>query len=230
MRSSLRLALAATLAVTSLAPVSAKIYPDDFTGPLHMQQSAPTPPTSTPVESIPLEMGPTAPVTTDAMGSPLFSTKPGLTRGEFLSAITYSLYTWDQHKRCFAEIAGGSSDYQLLFNDVRVDNENSAAICMAMRNGWVDGYKDGTFRPNDVMTVADGAAVLTRIFGLKTDALKKGQAWYTPYMNAVTAADKNFALKAKQQFTGIQLYHTLCKLQGSLSETGSMLHCGGMQK
>lgn len=215
MRSSLRFAIAAVTAVSVLAPVSAKIFPDDFIGPIEQQDMMLNMPEQTDPESIPLEITPSAPET---WGVPMFGTSDKLTRGEFIAALTHSMYTWEQHQRCFAEIAGGSTDYELLFSDVHVNSMYAPEVCMAMRNGWIDGYKDSTFRPNMPIMTADGAAILTRAFGLPLSTVKKNQAWYVPYMDAVVFADKRFALKAWDTFTGVQLFHTLCEIENSMPE------------
>ncbi len=224
MRFSLRFALATALAVSALAPVSAKIYPADFMGPVEQSQPQEMMPATE--ESPMIEMPAPLPTTpTDTMGTPMFSTKEGMTRGQFIAALTYSLYSVEQHQSCFAEIAGGTTDYELLFADVRVDNENAAAICMAMRNGWIDGYKNGTFHPNDMMTVADGASVLVRAFGLSMRMPKVREVWYGPAIDAVHSVDSAFALKPAQTFTGIQLFRTMCAMETKMPGT-FMLQCG----
>lgn len=40
-------------------------------------------------------------------------------------------------------------------------------ITFAVKNGWINGYSDGTFRPNRLITRAEAAKILARAIKLR---------------------------------------------------------------
>lgn len=60
-----------------------------------------------------------------------------------------------------------SSDYQNCFSDVvGVDAWYEAAVCSAKELGFVNGYEDGTFHPEEPVTKAEALALVIRVFEL----------------------------------------------------------------
>lgn len=86
---------------------------------------------------------------------------------------------------------GGGSSPSVQFRDT-ANHWASASIAQAVSSGFVNGYSDGTFRPNEAATRAEFIAMLSRAFGLEggsadlpfTDEIP---AWARPYIaNAVS--------------------------------------------
>ncbi|GAB2700275.1 S-layer homology domain-containing protein [Paenibacillus thermoaerophilus] len=63
-----------------------------------------------------------------------------------------------------------------------------AAIAGAVKKGYVDGYEDGTFRPDREVTRAEFVTMLSKALGLKPFPKEPGDDWYDPYMMAVANA------------------------------------------
>ena len=53
-------------------------------------------------------------------------------------------------------------------------------ICEAVKLGIVTGFSDGTFRPNNPVTVLEALAITLRTYGL---APANGKPWYLPYQS-----------------------------------------------
>lgn len=62
----------------------------------------------------------------------------------------------------------------------------SNAVTWAANNGIVDGYEDGTFRPNQVVSEPEFLAMLLRAYPeTAVPAAGSGASWYEPYYNYV---------------------------------------------
>lgn len=62
-------------------------------------------------------------------------------------------------------VGGGNSPTALLFYDVSPYSPYAAAVAYCAGRGYVDGYPDGTFRPDAGITRAEAAAVVNRVMG-----------------------------------------------------------------
>jgi hypothetical protein len=52
--------------------------------------------------------------------------------------------------------------------------------------GLIEGYTDGSFRPDQLINMAEASKILSMIFGL---GVKYGDSvWYRPYMTALDSA------------------------------------------
>lgn len=58
-----------------------------------------------------------------------------------------------------------------LFKDVKKDYWGSEYIKLAIEQGWVYGYVDGTFRPNNNITLEEACTALLRMLGYDSSAL-----------------------------------------------------------
>ncbi len=56
------------------------------------------------------------------------------------------------------------------FSDVDASNPHYAAIMACAKQGWVAGYEDGTFRPDNGLTRAEAVTILNKIQGRTGDA------------------------------------------------------------
>ncbi|MGF7033414.1 hypothetical protein J2T17_004362 [Paenibacillus mucilaginosus] len=62
------------------------------------------------------------------------------------------------------------------------------AVVTAVQKGYVDGYEDGTFRPNLNVSRAEFVKMIVIAHGLPVEKLAEGDSWYTPYINAAVKA------------------------------------------
>lgn len=92
----------------------------------------------------------------------------GLRRSEFITLIN----------RTFGYIDGGKS---INFNDVGQDAWYYGALQIAVGKGYIQGYPDGTFRPDKLITRQEAAVVINRILGYQpteyTSTTDEIQSW-----------------------------------------------------
>ncbi|MEE0434590.1 MAG: S-layer homology domain-containing protein [Peptococcaceae bacterium] len=84
-----------------------------------------------------------------------FRPNDAITRAEFVAILT----------KLTTEI-----DTDLHFSDVAADHWAANAISQAAALHWVNGYDDGTFRPESTLTRAEACAILNRITNRRGDA------------------------------------------------------------
>lgn len=56
-----------------------------------------------------------------------------------------------------------------IFPDVKADDWFYEVVVSAVTYGWVNGYADGTFRPNATITRAEVTAIVNRMLGRSAD-------------------------------------------------------------
>ena len=86
-----------------------------------------------------------------------------------------------------------------------------------MRNGWVQGFRDGTFRPDQMVTASEVAAVFVQVAGIPhrdSNHMVGKEAWYQRFMDAMRSVDREFTMHAWDAITGAHLKHELCVLRG----------------
>lgn len=99
----------------------------------------------------------------------------GINRAELIKIIMLGFH--DQ------EILGETD----CFADVR-DEWFAPAVCAAKRLGWISGYADGTFRPDQLVNRAEAMKIVTEAFGAPTPRLTSmppdvpGGSWFHPYV------------------------------------------------
>ena len=59
-----------------------------------------------------------------------------------------------------------------LFQDLKGDHWASGYVRIAIEQGWMSGYVDGTFRPDQAITLEEGCAALLKVLGYGASALK----------------------------------------------------------
>lgn len=70
----------------------------------------------------------------------------------------------------YRDTIGEGTGYS-LFKDVKSDYWASEYIKTAVEEGWFVGYTDGTFRPNNTITLAEAATTLLRLLGYDSSSL-----------------------------------------------------------
>ena len=80
----------------------------------------------------------------------------------------------------FAQMLTAASPYKdaaegygaSLFKDLRGDHQASGYVRIAVEQGWMSGYADGTFRPDQAISLEEGCAALLKALGYDPSALK----------------------------------------------------------
>lgn len=62
-------------------------------------------------------------------------------------------------------------------------------ILNAVEKGYVNGFPDGTFKPDQSVTRAQFFRMAVDALKLKVEELKPGQQWYSPYVQTIEAAN-----------------------------------------
>lgn len=112
-----------------------------------------------------------------------------LTRAEFTALVVEKMYTQADLDRCYWEIASSvPPKFTLVFTDVHVGDRFAKHICVAMRDGLVNGYGDGSFRGDRQINFAESAKILSRAYVLAPYAhLERGTPWYRRHLEALAA-------------------------------------------
>jgi hypothetical protein len=63
----------------------------------------------------------------------------------------------------------GDTEYVRNFSDVPRDAWFADAVNTAVAEGWINGYEDGTFRPDNSINNAEWATLLQRVFSIEPD-------------------------------------------------------------
>lgn len=85
-----------------------------------------------------------------------------VTRAEFVTMMTAA----SSYKDSIGEGSGVS-----LFKDVKSDHWASEFIKLAVEQGWMSGYVDGTFRPDNQITLEEACTALLKMLGYDSSTL-----------------------------------------------------------
>lgn len=85
-----------------------------------------------------------------------------VTRAQFVKMMTAA--------SSYKDSIGAGYGYS-LFKDVKSDYWASEYIKLAVEQGWITGYVDGTFRPNNTVTLEEACAALLRMLGYDSSSL-----------------------------------------------------------
>lgn len=76
---------------------------------------------------------------------------------------------------------------QVYLSDIK-GHWGEQSIQQAIEAGYVDGYEDGTFRPDSDITRAEYVTMVTKAMGLDPLNKNSDNQWYDPYISAVVNA------------------------------------------
>lgn len=96
-----------------------------------------------------------------------FKPDQGVTRAEFIKIVL--------------EGQSPGSQYDTnCFNDVKAGTWFAPYVCRAKDAGWVGGYPDGGFHPNDNITQAEAMKIAFMIKQIQTEKPIEGPQWFWP--------------------------------------------------
>lgn len=120
------------------------------------------------------------------------SFKPNNTinRAEFTKIIVGA--TLESNGLCMEGYANEGGTYMNLFTDV-LSPVGSAEpvwyldyVCEAKTNDLVDGYPDGSFKPEQQINFAEAAKIIVNGFKLPIASVATGEPWYKPYVTVLS--------------------------------------------
>jgi len=91
--------------------------------------------------------------------------------------------------KILVEAAGVSGDDlgeysdDACFFDVKKKSWYAKYVCFAKKKGWVEGYKNGTFAPNDEINFVEGLKMSMEIMDIDAGEEEKGASWYKKYVD-----------------------------------------------
>jgi hypothetical protein len=85
-----------------------------------------------------------------------------VTRAQFVKMMTAA--------SAYKDTVGGGYGYS-LFKDVKSDHWASEYIKVAVEQGWITGYVDGTFRPDNTVTLEEACTALLRMLGYDSSTM-----------------------------------------------------------
>ncbi|NLY08479.1 MAG: S-layer homology domain-containing protein [Tissierellia bacterium] len=114
-----------------------------------------------------------------------FPTKP-ISRLEFITMLGRTL-DWES-----------TEESSLYFSDESKINYSRAYVVNAVKNGVVNGYEDGTFRPDNLITYAECQLIISRIISTDWTFEKVHQIWIKDFYNSKYAYNINSNLTREE--------------------------------
>ncbi len=74
----------------------------------------------------------------------------------------------------------------IFFSDVPLDAWYGPELCAAKMREIIDGYPDGTFRPNEDIILVEAVKIAANIFVANVKNDEDGMRWYRPYLKWVS--------------------------------------------
>ena len=132
----------------------------------------------------------------------LFHGNDNITRAEFAAICARFDKNTENAKADFSDISGHWAELD---------------IAIAVNNGWIMGYPDGTFRPNQTITRAEAMALINRVLaripegpqdlldGMKTwpDNMNTGKWYYIPVQEATNSHDYERKANGSEKWTAL---------------------------
>lgn len=112
-----------------------------------------------------------------------------ITRADFVGLLLNAANFKSRGRECLRAFRQDYGPRARFLRDVEPGAWYEADVCVALERGIIDGFTDETFRPDDHVSFAQAAVMLTRAYGLPVPAAEKGEPWYGPAAKAL--AKKN---------------------------------------
>ncbi|MFH1284467.1 MAG: S-layer homology domain-containing protein [Candidatus Peregrinibacteria bacterium] len=98
-----------------------------------------------------------------------------INRAEFTKILIESVFSDSEINSC----TSGKT-----FSDVPSGEWFSKYVCTASKNSIIDGYPDGSFKPEGNINFAEAAKILVNSFNFETQNVP-GSEWYAPFVNVI---------------------------------------------
>ena len=139
-----------------------------------------------------------------------FKPNNSITRAEFVKIVNKVFNFTDQGKENFKDIEPGTWYYE--------------DICIGVRAGYINGYEDGTFRPNEPISREEAASIISTITNLSgNSSLKfvddnKIGAWakssvYALVENKIMTGYEDNTFRPKNKITRAEAVATLSRVK-----------------
>ncbi len=115
----------------------------------------------------------------DGTSEHVFSANRGVTRAE-MAKLVFTVYGLDDL------IVDAAPEGSKPFKDVKDSEWYYDYVCAAADMKIINGYSDGTFRPNEKVTYAEAVTMLIRALGYTNLTAKEGESWEVPYIKKMS--------------------------------------------
>lgn len=109
----------------------------------------------------------------------VFAANRGITRAE-MAKLVFTVYGLDDL------IVDAAPEGSKPFKDVKDSEWYYDYVCAAADMKIINGYSDGTFRPNEKVTYAEAATMIIRALGYTDIVAKEGESWEVPYIKKMS--------------------------------------------
>lgn len=109
----------------------------------------------------------------------VFAANRGITRAE-MAKLVFTVYGLDDL------IVDAAPEGSKPFKDVKDSEWYYDYVCAAADMKIINGYSDGTFRPNEKVTYAEAATMIIRALGYTDIVAKEGESWEAPYIKKMS--------------------------------------------
>jgi len=109
-----------------------------------------------------------------------------------------------------------------VFEDVEAGHWAKEQIELAVKKGYISGFPDGTFRPDDKVSRAQFIRML--VDALKLPHVEKGEPWYQPYVAAaieMKILEENEFDNYEVDLSRLEMVRLIIKSIGSVGENAS---------
>lgn len=115
----------------------------------------------------------------DGTSEHVFAANRGITRAE-MAKLVFTVYGLDDL------IVDAAPEGSKPFKDVKDSEWYYDYVCAAADMKIINGYSDGTFRPNEKVTYAEAATMIIRALGYTDIVAKEGESWEAPYIKKMS--------------------------------------------
>ncbi len=100
-----------------------------------------------------------------------FKPQQGINRAEFLKIVYRTVFADQELPECDTD--------NMSFRDIDAQAWYAQTLCIAAEEGVIDGYPDGTFKPGQLVNVAEAAKIVDRaMFEPEEETGNVGEPWY----------------------------------------------------
>lgn len=111
----------------------------------------------------------------DGTSEHVFSANRGVTRAE-MAKLVFTVYGLDDL------VVYAAPEESKPFKDIKDSEWYYDYVCAAAGMKIINGYSDGTFRPDEKVTYAEAVTMLIRALGYTNLTAKEGESWEVPYI------------------------------------------------
>jgi hypothetical protein len=148
-----------------------------------------------------------------------FQPENEISRAAFTKIVIGAVFSENEIKSCLSEYVG-NSEQTAFFPDVPVQEWFAPYVCVAKTEGIINGFPDGTFKPEKNISFAEAAKIVGISYGAEGD---EDDIWYAPFVRFL--AEKNaipVSIDAlEENITRAQMAEIIYRIKDNIEEKAS---------